>query len=95
MSFRDPHLPQIMKSFAKLSYECTTIFGSNAAEELVPVHFQAYVQFEAGQKRDAERAYRKMTLALAEKESFRRKMAKIDKADTNDKQSPPSNPMPL
>ena len=92
MSFRDPHLPQIMKSFAKLSYECTTIFGSNAAEELVPVHFQAYVQFEAGQKRDAERAYRKMT--LAEKESFRWKMAEINEADANDKQSPPSNSTP-
>ena len=40
MSFRDPHLPQIMKSVAKSSYECTAIFGSNAAGELVPVHFQ-------------------------------------------------------
>ena len=30
----------------------------------------AYGRFEAGQKRDAERAYQKMT--LAEKESFRR-----------------------
>jgi hypothetical protein len=40
MSFRDPHLPQIMKSVAKSSYECTAIFGSNAAGELVPVYFQ-------------------------------------------------------
>ena len=28
-----------MKSVAKLSYECTAIFGSKAAGELVPVHF--------------------------------------------------------
>jgi len=40
MSFRDPHLPQIMKLVAKLSYECNAIFGSNAAGELVPVHSQ-------------------------------------------------------
>ncbi len=40
MSFQDPHLPQIMKSVAKLSYECTAIFGSSTAGELVPVHFQ-------------------------------------------------------
>jgi len=40
MSFRDPHLPQIIKSDAKSSYECTAIFGSNTAGELVPVHFQ-------------------------------------------------------
>jgi hypothetical protein len=46
----------------------------------------AYGRFEAGQKRDAEQAYQKMT--LAEKESFRRKMAEIDKADAADEQSP-------
>ena len=40
MSYCDPHLPQIMKSVAKLSFECTAIFGSSAAGELVPVHFQ-------------------------------------------------------
>ena len=53
----------------------------------------AYGRFEAGQKRDAEQAYRKMT--LAEKESFRRKMAEIDEADAADGQSPPSDPMPV
>ena len=53
----------------------------------------AYGRFEAGQKRDAERAYQKMT--LAEKESFGRKMAEIDKADADDGQSPPSNPTPV
>ena len=53
----------------------------------------AYRRFEAGQKRDAERAYQKMT--LAEKESFRRKMAEIDKAHANDGQSPTSNPPPI
>ena len=53
----------------------------------------AYGRFEAGQKRDAMRAYQKMT--LAEKESFRQKMAEIDKTDADDWQSPPSNPMPI
>ncbi len=54
----------------------------------------AYGRFEAGQKRDAEQAYQKMT--LAEKESFRRKMAEIDEApDADDGQSPPSNPTPV
>jgi hypothetical protein len=53
----------------------------------------AYGRFEAGQKRDAEWAYQKMT--LAEKESFRRKMAEIDKAEANDGQSPTSNPTPV
>ena len=50
----------------------------------------AYGRFETGQKRDAERAYQKMT--LTEKESFRQKMAEINKADADDEQSPPSNP---
>ena len=40
MSFQDPHLQQIMKLAAKFSYECTAIFGSSTAGELVPVHFQ-------------------------------------------------------
>jgi hypothetical protein len=40
MSYRDPHLPQIMKSVAKSSFECTAIFGSSPAGELVPIHFQ-------------------------------------------------------
>ncbi len=53
----------------------------------------AYGRFKAGQKRDAEQAYRKIT--LAEKESFRQKMAEIDKADAGDKQSPASNPTPV
>ena len=53
----------------------------------------AYGRFEAGQKRDAKRAYRKMT--LAEKESFRRKMAEIDKADVADGQSPPFDSTPI
>jgi len=53
----------------------------------------AYGCFEAGQKRDAERAYGKMT--LAENEYFRRKMAEIDEADADDGQSPPSNPTPV
>ncbi len=66
-------------------------------EELrnVPIEMgdTAYGRFEAGQKRDAERAYQKMT--LVEKESFRRKMAEIDEADADDGQSPPSNPTPV
>ena len=53
----------------------------------------SYGRFEAEQKRDAERAYQKMT--LAEKESFRWKMAEIDEADANDGQSPPSDPTPV
>ena len=40
MSFQDPHLPQIMKLVAKMSYECTAIFGSSAAGELDPIRFQ-------------------------------------------------------
>ena len=31
MSYRDPHLPQIMKLVAKSSFECTAIFGSSPA----------------------------------------------------------------
>ena len=66
-------------------------------EELrnVPIEMgdTSFGRFEAGQKRDAERAYQKMT--LAEKESFRRKMAEIDEADADDGQSPPSNPTPV
>jgi len=33
MSYPDPHLPQIMKSVAKTSFECTAIFGSSPAGE--------------------------------------------------------------
>ncbi len=40
MSYWDPHLPQIMKLVAKLSFECTAIFGSSPAGKLVPVYFQ-------------------------------------------------------
>ena len=53
----------------------------------------AYGRFEAGQKRDAKRAYQKMT--IVENESFRWKMAEIDKADADNGQSPPSNPTPI
>ena len=49
----------------------------------------AYGRFEEGRKRDSEQAYQKMN--LEEKESFRRKMAEINNADSNDWQSPPSN----
>ena len=63
-------------------------------EELrnVPIEMgdTAYGRFEARQKRDAKQAYQKMT--LKEKESFRWKIAEIDKADADDGQSPPSNP---
>jgi len=40
MSYRDPHLPMIMRSVAKSSLKCTCIFGSTAAGEPIPVHHQ-------------------------------------------------------
>jgi hypothetical protein len=40
VSFYDPHLPIASRSVAKSSLACTGIFGSNAAGECVPPHFQ-------------------------------------------------------
>ncbi len=54
---------------------------------LIEMDDTSYGCFEAEQKRDAERAYRKMT--VAEKESFRRKMSEMDKADADNEQPPP------
>ena len=42
---------------------------------------------------DAEWAYQKMS--RAEKESFRMKLAEIDKADAGNGQSPPPTPTPV
>ncbi len=53
----------------------------------------AYGHYEAQQKRDAKRAYQRMS--RAEKESFRQKMAEIDEADAGDGQSPPTSPTPV
>jgi hypothetical protein len=54
----------------------------------------AYGRYEAQQKRDAKRAYQKMS--RAEKESFRqKKMVEIDEADAGDGQSPPTSPTPV
>ena len=47
-----------------------------------------------GEKRDAERAYQKMS--FAEKEMFKKKMAEIDKADAGvHEESPPPTPTPV
>jgi hypothetical protein len=40
VSFHDPHLPATCRSMAKLSLACAGIFGSSAAGECVPPHFQ-------------------------------------------------------
>jgi hypothetical protein len=40
MSFHDPHFPLTSRSTAKLLLACTGIFGSSAAGECVPPHFQ-------------------------------------------------------
>ena len=40
VSFYHPHLPIASRSVAKSSLACTGIFGSNAAGECVPPHFQ-------------------------------------------------------
>ena len=52
-----------------------------------------YGRYKAGQKRNAEQAYQKMT--PAEKESFMWKLAEIDKADANGRQSPLFNQMAI
>ena len=40
VSFHDPHLPIASRSMAKSLLACTGIFGSSAAGECVPPHFQ-------------------------------------------------------
>ena len=40
VAFYNPHLPIASRSVAKSSLACTGIFGSNAAGECVPPHFQ-------------------------------------------------------
>jgi len=40
VSFHDPHLPLTSRSMAKSPLACTGIFGSSAAGECVPPHFQ-------------------------------------------------------
>ena len=40
VSFHDPHLPATSRSTAKLLLACPGIFGSSAAGECVPPHFQ-------------------------------------------------------
>jgi hypothetical protein len=40
VSFHDPHLPATSRSTAKSLLACTGIFGSSAAGECVPPHFQ-------------------------------------------------------
>jgi hypothetical protein len=53
----------------------------------------SYGRFLATQKRDAERAYQHMD--AEEREAFLRKLTEIDADDTEDGQSPPSNPTPV
>jgi hypothetical protein len=53
----------------------------------------SYGRFLATQKRDAERAYQHMD--AEEREAFLRKLTEIDADDTEDRQSPPSNPTPV
>jgi hypothetical protein len=62
----------------------------NAAIEMSDT---AYRQFEEQKKRDTEQAYQKMT--PVEKDSFRQKLAEIDKVGANDGQTPPSSPTPV
>jgi hypothetical protein len=40
VSFHDPHFPLTQRPAAKSSLSCTGIFGSNAAGECVPIHWQ-------------------------------------------------------
>ena len=53
----------------------------------------AYGRFEEQKKRFVERAYQKMN--TAEKEVFKRKMAKNDETDTNHGETPPLTPTPI
>ena len=53
----------------------------------------AYGRFEVQKKRDVEIAYQKMS--AEEKESFKRKIAEIDKTGAGDRQSPPPSPTPV
>jgi hypothetical protein len=50
-------------------------------------------RFLAMQKRDAERAFQHMS--PAEREAFLQRLTEIDADDTEDGQSPPSNPTPV
>ena len=52
-----------------------------------------YERFLATQKRDAERAYRHMD--AEEREAFLRKLTEINTDDAKDRQSPPSNSIPV
>jgi hypothetical protein len=53
----------------------------------------AYGRFEAQKKRDMEIMYQKMS--AKEKESFKQKMAEIDKMGAGAGQSPPPSPTPI
>ncbi len=52
-----------------------------------------YGRFLATQKRDAERAYQRMD--AEKREAFLRRLTEIDGDDAKDRQSPPSNPIPV
>jgi hypothetical protein len=52
-----------------------------------------YGRFLAMQKRDAERAYQRMD--AEEREAFLRRLTEINADNTEDGQSPPSNPTPV
>jgi hypothetical protein len=52
-----------------------------------------YGQFEEQNKRDVERAYKKMS--AVEKEVFKQKMAEIDKADAGNGETSPPTPTPV
>ena len=53
----------------------------------------AYGRFKAQKKRDVEIAYQNMS--AEEKESFKQKMAEINKTGAGDRQSPPPSPTPV
>ena len=53
----------------------------------------AYGRFKAQKKMDVEIAYQKMS--AKEKDSFKQKMAEIDKTGAGDGQSPPPSPTPV
>ncbi len=53
----------------------------------------AYGRFEEQKKRDVERAYQKMS--TVETKVFKQKMAEINEADVDDRETPPPTPTPI
>jgi hypothetical protein len=76
---------------------CWTEVDDNHLEALrispIEMGDPAYERFEAQKKRDVKIAYQKMS--VEEKESFKQKMAEIDKTGAGDRQSLPPSPTPV